>query len=541
MSRFGHSKPVTVTTTALIGSFLLVGILLLGYRLLHLIPEHISNGDTVWNISLSAQFINQEYAVITIPKPNAGRYYKSVSQRFIHPGFSILSPKNQPKGIIRARAVKSGRASFTSEYHFQLSPEPVRVTAKSRLSSGLRLKYLKQTAMMQSALPTVSEINIKLLQGVNKKQEAVARVFDYVLQIPKDTVQRYDNAVNVMQHHRATTLGRARLLIALTRQQNIPSRLVTGFILEESNQTQPYYWVELYDEQRYWLPYDPEKGFYAELPGNYVGFAYESPHIFTTKDSLLVSEKFSVVEDFDMLAITRDSTQNGLHNILDLQRLDTDTQSALGYLLVLPLCVMLTVFMRNIAGILPYGVFSVTLLGLAMVSAELGMTFAVAGMVVVVALSVRMLLPDTLTRSPRLAVIFIFIILSTVFSVSIMDYFSLSPPGFMVLLPTIILAILVDLFYSYMSKTNAEAALIRLLNTLFIAVLCIPILSNEILRHMVLKFPELHFFTLALVLLFASYKGKRLTDHGVLKALGENKIRKRKNPKKSGGTAVSET
>ncbi|MDH5359103.1 MAG: transglutaminase domain-containing protein, partial [Gammaproteobacteria bacterium] len=509
---------------------MLLGILVLGYRFLNLVPEPVSNGDTVWKVTLSAQFINQKDAVITVPKPNAGRYYKSVSQRFTHPGFSILSPKNQPKGIIRARAVKAGRGSFTSEYHFQLSPEPVRIAARSsRLSPGLRLKYLHQTAEVQRILPALSEINTALLQGVEKKREVASRIFDYVLQIPKDTTQRFDDEVYVVQEHRATTLGRARLFIALLRQQNIPARLVTGFVLDAASQTSPYYWVELYDEQRYWLDYDPEKGFDSKLPGNYVGFTYDSHHIFKAKNSILVSERFSVVEDMDMLAHTRDGTQHGLNNILDLQRLDTDIQSALGYLLVLPLCVLLTVFMRNIIGILPYGVFSVTLLGLAMVSAEMGITFAVAAMVVIVALLVRVILPDTLKRSPRLAIIFIFIILSTVLSVSVMDYFSLSPPGFMVLLPTIILAILVDLFYSYMARTNAEAALIRLFNTIFIAALCIPILGNEILRHVVLKFPELHFFTLALVLLFASYKGKMLSDYGVLKVLGKNNNRKKRN------------
>ena len=533
MNRSGYPKPVKLTTTALIGSFLLLGISVLGYRLLHLVPEHISNGDTVWKLTLSAEFVNQHDAVITIPKPNAGRYYKSISQRFTHPGFSILSPRNQPKGVIRARAVKPGRASFTSEYHFQLSPEPVRIKTKSsRLTAGLRLKYLHQTVEAQRLLPALSGINTGLLHGVDKKREMVSRIFDYMVQIPKDTAQRYDDMVNVMHDNRATILGRARLFIALLRQQNIPARLVTGFILEEASQTSPYFWVELYDEQRYWLPYDPDKGFDSGLPGNYVGFTYDNPRIFKAKDASLVSEIFYVVEDLDMLDLSRDSTQQELHNILDLQRLDTDTQSALGYLLILPLCVMLTVFMRNIIGLVPYGIFSVTLLGLAMVSADLGMTFAVAGMVVVVALSVRMLLPDTLKRSPRLAIIFIFIILSTVLSVSVMDYFSLSPPGFMVLLPTIILAILVDLFYSYMARTNAEAALIRLFNTIFIASLCIPILGNEFLRNIVLKFPELHFFTLALVLLFASYKGKRLTDHGALKILGENQTQNSKKKNK---------
>jgi len=52
--------------------------------------------------------------------------------------------------------------------------------------------------------------------------------------------------------NKATTLARANLMVALCRLNNIPARLVSGFILQENKYQKPYYWVEVYDETKNW-------------------------------------------------------------------------------------------------------------------------------------------------------------------------------------------------------------------------------------------------------------------------------------------------
>ena len=193
---------------------------------------------------------------------------------------------------------------------------------------------------------------------------------------------------------------------------------------------------------------------------------------------------------------------------------------------------VVTAFLRHVLGFDPYGTFTAPLLALAMVYAEMVITLVVASIVIFLALIGRSILPKTLPRSPRLSLIFTFVALAMVFSASIMDYFSIDQGGKIILLPTIILVAVVDRFYSYMDETSTHAALIRLAVTIGIALLCIPVLENRALGIFILTYPEFHLITAALVLMFSSYKGKKLTDHPYLSVLGVAKSRKKNRDKK---------
>ena len=65
--------------------------------------------------------------------------------------------------------------------------------------------------------------------------------------------------------------------------------------------------------------------------------------------------------------------------------------------------------------------------------------------------------------------------------------------------------------------------------TFLVAFLCVPIISSEYLRALILKYPELHFFTIALVLALAAYSGKKLTEYRVLRLLGARERNAEKN------------
>jgi hypothetical protein len=84
-----------------------------------------------------------------------------------------------------------------------------------------------------------------------------------------------------------------------------------------------------------------------------------------------------------------------------------------------------------------------------------------------------------------------------------------------------------------MDDVSAHAALIRLGVTITIALLCIPILENQKLGTFILTYPEFHLITAALILLFSSYKGKKLTDHPYLSLFGMVKTGKKRIKKQS--------
>jgi len=166
-----------------------------------------------------------------------------------------------------------------------------------------------------------------------------------------------------------------------------------------------------------------------------------------------------------------------------------------------------------------------------MVHADPIITLVIAGIVIFLALIGRSILPKTLMRAPRLSLIFTFVAISMVFSISLLSYFSINPGGSVILLPTIILAAIVDRFYSYMDESGTHAALLRLGVTVMIAIFCIPILQYQDLGVFILGNPEMHLITAALVLTLSNYKGPKLTDYKYMKLLGENKPKKKSRKK----------
>ena len=97
-----------------------------------------------------------------------------------------------------------------------------------------------------------------------------------------------------------------------------------------------------------------------------------------------------------------------------------------------------------------------------------------------------------------------------------------------ILLPIIILTSLVDRFYNTIEDNGMKTAVIRMVWTVVIALLCLPIIQFETLGHLILQFPEIHLITLALFLLISLYKGKHFINLPIIKSLSEPEISKKK-------------
>lgn len=504
------------------------GISLMVLRWLYFVPDRILPEDMAWKVTLAGQLaIKKKETLIQTSTPKSKRQYKMISQRFYQPRLKLVSSKPSSAEQLLFIATASGSTELIVEYHIQVTP-----TAKTKpgtavkLSSEERTLYLQSDEMMDLSLPSLVQLSDLLRRDVTSKPQLVNKIFHHSQKPLKEKVRRFDKLENTIKANKATTLGRAKLMVALCRANSIPARIVTGFVMVEGTLNTPYYWVEVFDEEdELWLSYDPEKGYAEVVPNSYVTFAYDHPNIFEVENGKLVATHYSIQEDLDILNVTRFSQEKDLLDVFDLRRLDVATRDTLIKILILPFCVLLTAFLRHVFGLFPYGVFTASLLALAMVYAEVHLTLVVSGIVITLALIGRSILPDSLSRSPRLSLIFTFVSLGMVISVSFLAFYSLNPGGNIILLPIIILVSIVDRFYSYMEKSGKQAALLRLGVTVLIALLCIPVLQWEKLGEIILNYPEAHLITAALVLLLSDYKGKKLTDNKYLSLLGENKTR----------------
>ena len=71
-------------------------------------------------------------------------------------------------------------------------------------------------------------------------------------------------------------------------------------------------------------------------------------------------------------------------------------------------------------------------------------------------------------------------------------------------------------------------ALVRLGWTIVVALICVGLFKWRFLGQMLLVYPELHFITLAIILLLGLYTSKKILDYPHLHFLAENRANKKK-------------
>lgn len=543
LSMIGRLLTDKTTKQVLFSLLVLTGMTLMTIRWFSFETSRVLEEDTAWKVTINGRFdAIKDKSIIYTTRPKSGRYTRVISQRLYHPAMRLKSAKPSSKSTLIARATRTGSIEFLSEYHIQLSSAPALLATKPvLLDVHERESYLQSDDHIDLSNKSLQNLSSFLNKDVNNRQELLHKIFTHSHKMVATTAPANHQLGAIISTNKATTLGRARLMIALCRLNNIPARIVSGIILQPATSSQPYYWVQVYDDESRWINYDPEKGYEHDLPHNYVVFSYNDPHIFTTENGKVVKTTISVEEDSEILNVALLEQEKDILDIFDLRRLDLDTRDALIKILLLPFCVLLTALFRHVLGFFPYGTFTPALLALAMTYAEPLVTIIIAAIVIFLALVGRSMLPKSYPRAPRLSLIFTFVALSMVLSVSILSYLDINAGGNIILLPTIILVAIVDRFYSYMDTSSTHAATLRLGVTILTAAFCVPILTFEELGIFILTYPEAHLLTAAFVLLFSSYKGKKLTDNKYLKLLGENKTQKPRKRKKKPAEPVATT
>ena len=177
--------------------------------------------------------------------------------------------------------------------------------------------------------------------------------------------------------------------------------------------------------------------------------------------------------------------------------------------MLLPLAVLLTTLFRELTGIRSYGTFMPALFALALVYAEWRMAGVTLGMVLLFGVLGRSALPAKLRRQPRLTVVLILVIMGVIASISLMEYLGWKHDGRVVLLPVVIMAILVDLFYRALEKEGPASAFVRLGWTLMQVGLCLPVMQFNSLGHWLVAHPEAHLLTLAVALAMTASRKSR--------------------------------
>jgi transglutaminase-like putative cysteine protease len=381
-----------------------------------------------------------------------------------------------------------------------------------------RTAYLANAKGMTATSTTAREIVNRLRDDHPHPQELVDRIFQESIRTiePSGDTLLQDTGDEALLHQRGSPLGRAMAFATLCRAAKFPARLVTGFEIKKPENkkqetVQPRRWVEVYvaDPQKptveRWIPYDPENGFLHALDYNIVPARRDGI------DLIRVTNATDLQTDYSIESIPP-LTRTPLA-ILDLRHLPGKLKEPIKVVLILPIGALFTALFRTIIGIRTFGTFSPTLLALAFVYNDWRSGLCIFFVVLATGFISRTLLDRLkLLLVPRLGIILTMVVMLMVLGISVMNYYDWAPDGRTVLLPMVILTNLVERFYVTTEEDSIFEAVRLLLASVLLALAIYLLLCSPGLGNILFDYPEMHFFTVAALILIGRYTGYRLME-----------------------------
>lgn len=509
----------------------LLGILCAGIRYSTSRPDQALPTEDSWQITYRLEFeVEEPGAQIHIAFPhdtaNSRVYQQNLRRKKTTPPAvgglktSMLdqSPSHSDREL-KITASREGKYQIMADFgiHSNREKKLGENRLKTKLTTEERNRYLTNEPGIQIKGKAVVATFNNLYSRSMLKNDLVSRFFEHCqYRIRNEYGDGAEDAEEALRTGKAECIGKARAFVALCRLAGIPARMVKGLELKETNSTSPHVWAEAILDGK-WKQFDPKNGYQGEMPHHYLILRRgrmpitRSSGITNFQKRISISEIQSSTGFFSTKLWPSGNSQ--LAQIFDLRRLPLELHPTLAVLLLFPLAALMTAIFRTIVGVDTVGSFTPALLALSFVYTGWQIGILVLILVVVIGLVGRAFLDRLkLLLLPRLSVVLTLVVLGMILGVSVIEYFAFTPTSGVVLLPMVITTMIVERFY-VANEEEGTAYLPQLLaGTLVVAFFCYLILNWQVAGQLLLRYPELHFFTMAALILLGGYRGYRLME-----------------------------
>jgi len=485
-------------------------------------------GDTFWRVVYKLQFTAKKPGAKVFVALPVDTQYSRITEGVRQSGDTVteklLSRSRDTREVV-ATTQRAGAHNLTFDFSIHLSKQSKwrSASTRARLTAEQRAECLQAKKGIEVNDPIVRQALDRIQEEPASKVDLVERIFDYCFaEIGPGGRDAPSSAAEAIKEGVGTALGKARAMVALCRAAMIPSRLVTGFQIMHGVEARPHVWVEVLNN-KHWEPYDPEFGFTRELPHNVLCVRRDGGAIVRVKDATALRTTFAISRVSAPVG-SAGREKNPL-DVFDLTRLPLEMHDVFALILLMPLGALVTAFFRTMVGIRTFGTFTPTLLALSFVYADWRTGIVVFITVLVLGFAARKGLDRLkLLLVPRLSVILTLVALLMVFGVSLLDYFDLTPSAQAVLLPMVILTMTVERFFLTSEEDGVRFACQLLFGTLAVGLVCYGVLRWEAVGRLLLVYPEMHLFTVALLVMMGRYTGYRLNELLRFRDLAERNV-----------------
>lgn len=476
----------------------------------------IAPDEAVWRLSYELSAVTTSTrARLRIALPTDARQNRVVAEELEHPllRLTLRRASRASDRMAEASAPRPGRALFTGRFLVHVRPKANwRVPAvEAPLSADRRMRWLKAEPGIHPTHPLVVQTAAQLRAEGGSDAEVALRIHDYCRQRIARNDGKASEDVSALKRRRADPLGKARALVALCRAAQIPARLACGFDLEANRSARLEVWGEVRLDKR-WVPFDPVEGFAGALPPSRVVVRRGSAKVVEFNEGTRLYSRFSVARAEAPRGL-RAPNREHWSEILDITRLPLGMHRVLATLLLLPFGAIIIGVFRNVVGLRTFGTFAPVLLALAFVFTDWQSGLLVLGVILVGGLAIRHVLNFLkLLMVARLGVVMTMVVTSLVLGISAVEYFSQAPNPQLVILPMVILTGLVEQIYITSEEDSLAFTGKLVLGTAAVSLCCYWILSWHELGRFVLRYPEVHLFSMGVLILIGRYAGYRLTE-----------------------------
>jgi transglutaminase-like putative cysteine protease len=472
----------------------------------HLRQEiRLARGDSLWRIRYTVDCVAEKRgARLHVAYPLDTARSRVFRQELYHRG---LTPARRAAGQRFNRAAefsadRVGALRVTAQFDIHISPES---NWRAWGPAGMTNSTTNAAAIVAS---TLSKLQLRATTSSN----LVFALFDYCTdQVTESSANTPADVAAILANKTAPPGGRARVLVALAQAAKLPARVVAGFKLEAADEAAPQLWAEIFHDQK-WQAYDPDENRAGVLPPTYIPVRRDGVELAWGTGVRDIHTSFSIEElppPPGVLATGRRT----IWEVLDLTRLPLEAHQVMSLILLIPLGALVTALFRTIIGLTTFGTFTPTLLALSFVYADWRTGLFIFAVVLVLGLASRSFLERLkLLVVPRLSVILTVVVLCLAFCISLLDYSHLTPTPQAVLLPLVILTMTIERFFINMEEDGVPTALRRFLLTLLVACCCYLVLRWNTVGYFLLAYPEIHFVTIAALILMGRYTGYRVTE-----------------------------
>lgn len=368
--------------------------------------------------------------------------------------------------------------------------------------------FLQATELIQSDHAKIRTLSDALSKSSSGKIETVRAIYDYVYAIPPSSSSELTSALTSLEEFEGSCNGKSRLMAALFRAQDIPSRMVGGIILEDTRKKTSHAWVEAYLGGT-WVPFDALNGYYAELPSNYMEI-YKGDAFLITRNSNIGFDYF-----YDISSARVNHYPN--FALIDLWGLIDKSQipiRPLQLLLLLPLGALIVAISKNVIGLKTYGVFLPALIAFALIEMGLATGLIFFSLVIVLISLVNYPLEKWgLLQTPKIVVMLTAVVIYCLSAMSIFIETGWTTPSSALLFPIIILTITAERFARKIEEDSVKEALNIYGQTLVVTLGCFVILDSMFIRDIMITFPELLISLSGCSILLGKWIGLRLTEY----------------------------